>query len=352
MTTPPGSDPAYLGSLLTRYAEQIQAEIRGAMPDSGNLQPFYAMMAYHFGWVDQSFAPVPARAGKSLRPSLCLLLAEGLGGDVRRCVPLAAGIEVLHNFSLVHDDIEDRSVVRRGRPAVWSIWGDAHAINVGDGLFSLAHVLWMRTPIAQEQPTTFSSMLRSLERAVLTLCEGQFLDMHAERNLDLSSSAYLHMIARKTATLIGEAAWIGARVATADEQTLAVARAFGTELGLAFQIRDDLLGIWGNEAETGKSASSDIATRKMTLPIVLALETADMPARARIRARYGAPPVDEDDEDQIRALLAAAGVAQRTEEVERRHWQAAMDALEQLPLDTQWRELVRLFARSFVERRA
>ncbi|HWE64796.1 MAG TPA: polyprenyl synthetase family protein [Chloroflexota bacterium] len=337
-----------LSALLAHYSELLQAELHTMIQGTGDLRPFYGMMAYHMGWVDQAFVPVPARAGKSLRPALCLLLADGLGADPGACAPLAAGIEILHNFSLVHDDIEDRSMTRRGRPTVWSIWGEAQAVNVGDGLFSLAHQLCLRAPLAQHQPAVFVPILQSLERAIITLCEGQFLDMSGEGNLDLSSDAYLRMIARKTASLIGEAAWVGARVATDDPATLDAARRFGVELGLAFQIRDDILGIWGDEGETGKSASSDIATRKMTLPIILALEAGS----DTLRARYGAPPQDPDDEQQVRALLEATGALQRTDAAEHVHWQAAMEALDQMPLPADWRELVRHYARSFVERRA
>lgn len=355
MGSPPRSarPPEPLPALLARYAGLIREQLAAVIPSpSGDLRPFYGMIAYHMGWVDRYFAPQPARAGKSLRPSLCLLLAEGLGGMVEDAAAPAAGIELLHNFSLVHDDIEDRSATRRGRPTVWSIWGEAQAINTGDAMFSLSHQLWLRTPLADTDPIAFVAILRSLERTVQTLCEGQYLDMSGEGSLDLSSDAYLTMIAGKTAALIGESAWVGARTATADPEALAAARSFGVELGLAFQIRDDLLGIWGDEQETGKSASSDIATRKMTLPVILALESGDATLRQALRARYGTPPIGDDDDARVRTLLEAAGVQERTAEVERAHWAAAMDALESVPLDGAGRETISSFARSFIQRTA
>lgn len=361
MTTPmptgspprPPLPPEPLPSLLARYAGLVRGEMSASIPDaSGALHPFYGMIAYHLGWVDRHFAPQTARAGKNLRPSLCLLLAEGLGGRAEDAAPLAAGIELLHNFSLVHDDIEDRSATRRDRPTVWSVWGEAQAINTGDAMFSLSHQLWLRTPLADRDPAAFVEILRSLERTVLTLCEGQYLDMSGEGSLDLSSDAYLMMIAGKTAALIGESAWVGTRVGTADPVALAAARRFGVELGTAFQIRDDLLGIWGDERETGKSASSDIATRKMTLPVILALESDDAALRQALRARYGALPTGGDDDTQVRALLEAAGAQEHTAQAEHAHWAAAMDALERVPLDAQWREAVCSFARSFIQRTA
>jgi geranylgeranyl diphosphate synthase, type I len=344
--------PSDLPRRLTDYAALIRAELAAELADSGPLAGFYGMMAYHMGWVDREFVAQPARAGKSLRPALCLLLCEGLGGDLREGVALAAGIELLHNFSLVHDDIEDRSPTRRGRPTVWSIWGEAQAINTGDGLFVLSHQVCLRSPLATRDPSAFVEILRSFEHTIVRLCEGQYLDIGAEGSLDVSSSAYLAMIGRKTAALIGEAAWIGARLATADTQVHTEARRFGDALGLAFQIRDDLLGIWGDESETGKSASSDIATRKMTLPVILALENGSPEVRHALRVRYGTPPAEPDDEAGVRALLAAGGARERAAAAEQEHWQAAMRALERLPLAADWSELLRTFAQSFVQRRA
>jgi geranylgeranyl diphosphate synthase type I len=315
------------------------------------LESFYGMMSYHLGWVDAGFEPREARMGKCLRPSLCMLIGEGLGAHTNNLAHFAAGLELLHNFSLVHDDIEDRSHVRRNRQTVWSIWGEPQAINAGDGMLSLAHLAWLQSPTAETDPSTFIAALRSAESTILRLCEGQFLDMNAERSLDMSTSAYLKMIGRKTAGLIGEAAWLGARTANVAAPLQEATRAFGIDLGIAFQIRDDILGIWGDEKETGKSASSDIATRKMTLPIIVALESAPSSIREELRARYAEAP-EAGDERRVRDLLDAAGARQTTVAQEDQHWHAAMKSLEMLPLSTSWREDVREFARSFVGRSA
>jgi geranylgeranyl diphosphate synthase type I len=315
------------------------------------LEPFYGMMSYHLGWVDASFEPREARLGKSLRPSLCMLLGEGLGAQAKSLAHFAAGLELLHNFSLIHDDIEDRSEKRRNRPTVWSIWGAPQAINAGDGMLSLAHLAWLRSPMAENDPATFAAALRSAESTILRLCEGQFLDMKAERSLEMSTNAYLKMIGRKTAGLIGEAAWLAARVANIPAPLREVTRAFGTDLGIAFQIRDDILGIWGDESKTGKSASSDIATRKMTFPIIVALETAPPAIRDELHAAYAATQ-GEGDERRVHDLLEAAGARQAVLAREDQHWHAAMKSLETLPLTASWREDVREFARSFVGRSA
>ena len=343
---------ADLASLLARYASLVRAELEALVLGVQDLEPFYGMFAYHLGWVDRDFQPETGRAGKSLRPSLCLLMAEALGAAAEECALLAAGIELLHNFSLIHDDIEDRSLTRRGREAVWTVWGEAQAINAGDGMFSLAHLAWLHAPIAETDPRAFIAIVRLLERTVLTLCEGQFQDMRAERSLDLSIEAYLDMIGRKTAALIGASTWVGARAATADERVLTAAHDFGRQIGLAFQIRDDVLGIWGDEQETGKSVSSDIATRKMTLPVIIALQEGNPAQRAALRARYGSPPGDQEDEVRIREWLEAANAHDRAVAREHVHWQAAMQALATLPLDPLWRSRLHEFARAVMARRA
>jgi geranylgeranyl diphosphate synthase type I len=311
------------------------------------------MMAYHLGWVDKDFVARDSRAGKSLRPALCMLMGEGLGATMPDLTPFAAGIELLHNFSLIHDDIQDRSATRRNRPTVWTVWGDAQAINVGDAMYSLAHLSWLQSDLGEYDPNALVAIARSLELTILRLCEGQYLDMAGEGRLDVSSEAYIRMIGRKTAALIGEATWVGARVATGDSRVLEAARAFGVEIGLAFQIRDDVLGIWGNEQETGKSASSDIATRKMTLPIIVALEAAAPHVRDELRLLYGAAPDSgSNDERRVRELLEMAGAGAVASDLEERHWKAAMDALERIPLSADWRDGLKTYARSFVGRRA
>ncbi|HVC79437.1 MAG TPA: polyprenyl synthetase family protein [Chloroflexota bacterium] len=352
----PSSDPpthvADLPSLIARYGQITRHEMESVVTLSPGLEAFHGMIAYHLGWVDQHFIPDPARSGKSLRPALCLLVAEALGADLKECAAFAAGIELLHNFTLVHDDIQDRSPTRRGRPAVWTLWGEAQAINVGDSLYSLAHQAWLRSPLAERDPAACLAILRALEDTTLGLCEGQHLDISGEGSLELSSDLYLTMIGRKTAGLMGAAAWVGARCAGDDPGRLHQARTFGYEMGLAFQIRDDLLGIWGEEWVTGKSASSDISSRKMTLPVVLALEYGTAQQRAALRARYGGPPADSDDEQVIRALLASAGADSRTTDQEAAHWEAGLRALAALEVSPEWTARLEAFAGGFVARSA
>lgn len=273
------------------------------------VQPLYQMMAYHFGWLNEFLEPVNANHGKRVRPFICLLVCESLGGSPASAVPGALAVELIHNFSLVHDDIEDVSVLRRRRPVVWAVWGMPQGVNVGDGLFALAH---LALADASLEPGRVRDSLRILARTCVALCEGQFLDltMRAEPAADLGQ--YLAMAGRKTGALFGCAAELGAVLAGAEGVAASLGE-FGTAVGEAFQIQDDILGVWGDEAVTGKAAS-DIRERKMGIPAVLAWQQADPADLARLSALYARPaPLDADEESWIRRLFERLGVRAQAE---------------------------------------
>lgn len=180
---------------MARYLPLIEGALREALQTPhAHLAAHHGMMHYHLGWVDERFQPKPARGGKRLRPLLCLLACEAAGGDVHDALPAAAAIEILHNFSLVHDDIEDNSPTRRGRPAVWALWGVPQAVNVGDALFALAHRtlgrLWERDMPAER----VLAAILAFDEACVALTEGQYLDMSFEERSDVTVDEYLRMI--------------------------------------------------------------------------------------------------------------------------------------------------------------
>jgi geranylgeranyl diphosphate synthase type I len=234
-----------------------------------------------------------------------------------QAIPAAAGIELLHNFSLIHDDIEDNSLTRRGRPAVWTLWGIPQAINSGDGMFTIAHLAIDRLAERGVPPERVFAARMLFDRACLSLTHGQYLDIAFESRESVSVDEYLHMISGKTAALLGATAAIGATLA--GSPAIAHYEAFGRELGLAFQVQDDILGIWGDEAFTGKPADSDVATRKKTLPVVYALERSE-----KLRALYAAPEVD------VPAAIAemdAVGARTFAEQAAREHHGRSLAAL-------------------------
>lgn len=343
--------PDALKVALARYTDLVDGAMR-RMLDTYTAPPdFYGMMRYHLGWVDERLEPLAGARGKGLRAALLLLVNIALGGDEVTAAPLAAAIELLHNFSLVHDDIEDGSTTRRHRATLWSIWGAPVGINAGDGLFAIAHLALHQSPLCRAEPARFITILHHFEQAVLHLCEGQHRDMIFERTANVSVDDYLRMIAGKSAALIATAAWIGARAAPhAPEEAADAAGRFGRELGLAFQMQDDILGVWGDEAMTGKSATSDIASRKKTLPVLLAMAQSPPESRERLHALYAQPGDGGAGTEEILALLDRAGAHDLSRVYLRRHYDAAMDALEEIGVAAHDGDLLRQFARLFVDR--
>lgn len=295
-----------LAAAFATYLPWIEAEMRDLLsPAEAAAGGHYGIMHYHMGWADAELRPTDAPGGKRVRPMLCLLACAAAGGDPQRALPAAAGLELLHNFSLIHDDIEDNSLTRRHRPVAWAVFGMPLACNAGDGMFSLAHLAFYRM---QEQGVPAGIVLDALRRfdeMCVALTEGQFLDMSFEGRLDVTPEEYSRMIAGKTGALMAVAPEIGALVAGAGPGAVAAYRRYGAALGRAFQLRDDILGIWGDESATGKSAASDILGKKKSLPVVYALRHPEV--GAALAARYAGPPFTPADVPQIMALLEAAG---------------------------------------------
>jgi geranylgeranyl diphosphate synthase type I len=309
-----------LQELFAHYIPQIEAEMRACLssPDSA-LSGYYGMLNYHLGWADEHLQPTQVKSGKRIRPMLCVLACQAAQGNPAQAVPAAAGVELLHNFSLIHDDIQDDSTTRRGRPSVWALWGVPQAINSGDGMFTLAHQAMDRLRSRGVSCDRIIDVREVFDRACLTLTHGQYLDIAFESRASVSVGEYLHMISGKTAALIGASTAIGATLAGREANTVARYETCGRELGLEFQIQDDVLGIWGDEVLTGKSAESDVATRKKSLPAVYALERSE-----KLRALYAARKVDVP---AAMAEMAAVGARAFAEQAAREHHERAMQAL-------------------------
>jgi geranylgeranyl diphosphate synthase type I len=262
----------------------------------------YEMVRYHLG-LDGSGAP----AGKRIRPLLGLLAYASIAGDHARALPGAAAVELGHNFSLVHDDIEDGDRERRHRPTVWALHGVPQAINTGDVLFSLSRMALHRLTDLGFSDAKVLRLMRLYDETCVALCEGQYIDIRTSERDDLMSvELYFDMIGRKTAALIAASIEAGALLATDDEEVIRRYRAFGWALGLAFQLNDDLLGIWGAEQSTGKEPS-DVARKKKTLPVIYAFEHAGPEDRDRLRALYATGEPSREDVAEIIAILERSG---------------------------------------------
>jgi len=334
------------------YLGPLERELRSLL-DRGDSRhaSLYGMMGYHLGWLDEDLHPVEAGGGgKRIRPLLCLFAAEAAGGSWERALPAAATVEILHNFSLVHDDIQDGSETRRHRPTVWRLWGEAQAINVGDALFALAYLALQRLGSRGVAPETVNRATESLSETCLALCQGQYLDMRFEDLQEVSEDDYLAMVRGKTAALIGYSTYVGALVGSGDARTVQSYRGFGEEIGMAFQMVDDLLGIWGKEEVTGKPAADDIRSKKKTLPIVYAMGRAPERAKAELMEIFQKSQLTEEDLAAVMRILQDVGAEPYVREKAAECRERALRALDRMGFRGAAQERLRELALLMVDR--
>ena len=295
-------------------AEAIQAgrpDLSRATSSKSEAGTLYAWLRYHHGWEDWEGNAIQDRRAKGFRPLICLIACQGLGGESKRAIPLAAAIEMTHEFSLIHDDIEDGDELRRGRPTLWNRVGIPQAINAGDALFAIARQqIDALTGIVPAE--SLLRIYRRYDAACLNLAEGQYLDISFENETRVSVERYCTMVEGKTSALLGAAAAMGAETANAKPEIVDSLDRFGRALGIAFQMRDDWLGIWGDPAETGKPAGNDLRRRKRSLPILLALETLPDPSSLQDHLA-GQGPADAEQCDALLEEFRLHQVDQKTE---------------------------------------
>lgn len=334
-TTCPGeiviSTPTHQAS---QFSELLEQELHTSIMELEGDAPLMARMArFHLGWIETNGEPTTeevrlAVQGKRIRPQLAFLATTSVGGDAKVAAPLAAAVELLHNFTLIHDDIQDRSPNRRHRATVWRIWGDAQAINAGDALFATAQRALLRTNTDQVPAKTLLNLLDEFNRVTIEIVRGQVMDLEFEREASVAPDDYLRMIGGKTAAIVRFAAWSGAIIGGASAETAQRLGEFGEALGIGFQIRDDVLGIWGAEAETGKDQGDDIRRRKKSLPILMLFDRARAEASARLAELYDREEIDDEGVAEVLRMLEVHGVeASATEQVAHYH-RVAADSLQ------------------------
>jgi geranylgeranyl diphosphate synthase, type I len=279
-----------------------------------------SMLRYHLGWEGEGSGP--EAQGKRVRPLLVLLTTSSAGGDWQSALPAAAAVELIHNFSLIHDDIQDQSPMRRGRSTVWVKWGVAQAINAGDLMFTQAHLslLNLKGLIPAEDILSASQVLH---QTCVQLTKGQFLDIWNESEKSIPMDAYWPMIGGKTASLLACCTELGAIVAGASRERRGAFREFGYKLGLAFQVQDDWLGIWGNSSQTGKSSDSDLVSGKKTLPVLYAIQQ-----QKQFAQRWADGPITASEVPELAQMLVDEGAQTYTEQLSNQLTKDALEALD------------------------
>ena len=330
-----------LPAMFDRYRDGVAEGLRAFMSspegqwgENGLSAGLYRMLQYHMGWADERGdpMPIPIAQGKALRPTLCLFACESLSEDWRAALPAAAALEFIHNFSLIHDDIQDGDVERRHQATVWALWGQPQALAAGNAMRSIADITTLNLTGSglRDEKALRASFL--LTRGYLDMTMGQCLDLAYESSLNISLEDYLTMISCKTAALMRCSMEMGALIASDEE---AIIRAFGRcggFLGLAFQIRDDVLGIWGDKSFTGKAVGNDIRRKKKTFPIVYAMGVVRGSVRQMLLDVYNKGTLDDQDIDDVLTVLEELNVPEYAQDLTREKAGLALEEVRQVHL--------------------
>lgn len=309
-------------------AEVFEERLRALVTSFDGASPVFAMIRYHFGYGDDT-----VRRGKRLRSHLLLRVTEEEGGTIDAGLDAAVAIEILHNYSLVHDDIEDRDSLRHGRPTVWAKYGIPHGVNAGDSMCAMAYLAILANQYGHPADR-IALMTYKLHEANLNMTGGQGLDISFESAAMVSMLQYLEMVEGKTAALFRASCELGALSAGAGVERAERYGDLGRAYGLAFQVRDDVLGTWGSPEQTGKPSGADIANRKWSFPVVWALSGEPSSARTEIAKRYARQtPFDESDVRAIIDALDALGARPAADAVCEQHLKEANRIAHEAQLD-------------------
>ena len=326
----------------------IDGALREGVPNDG--LSVYQMLRYSMGWTDVGGEPRAGTQGKALRPTLCLFACEATGSPTTKAIPAAASLELVHSFSLIHDDIQDRDETRHHRPTLWAVWGEPKALIAGNTLRVISDKsLWSLI----DAGATFEQALRAtnlLTGAYLEMIEGQYLDLAFEGRPDVGMSEYLDMISRKTGALIRCALNVGALLGAGDGAAVSAFRECGRSLGLVFQIRDDVLGVWGDEDATGKPVGADIRRKKNTLPLVYAMSQARGKDKQVLLDTYNGNDVGDREVARVLEVMERVGAKDYAQRLAAEHCELALESLAKVELAPEARQDMVEIAHFLLER--
>jgi geranylgeranyl diphosphate synthase type I len=333
-------------AVLDRFREPVDREMQAVLANHSEI-PLYEMVRYHLGLDGNA---TPARTGKRVRAAMCMLCCAAAGGDAAEAAPAATAIEMLHGFTLLHDDVADEDIMRRGRPTVWRRWGVGQAVTAGDALYALANLAAMRITARGASADVAAGVLAEINSATLTICEGQQLDISYEGRSDVTVDDYLDMVGRKTAALFATSCAVGALVARAKEATREGLRRFGRKVGLAFQIVDDVLGVWGSAETLGKPVGSDLRRNKRSLPVIHALSAASDDDREDMLSQLAAGIQDDEEARKLSERMEQLGSRAFAEAMAHDALAEGLETLGGATLEPAAVSDLRLIARYLVER--
>lgn len=285
-------------------SSRVDAELNSIV--TANEMPLYRMMSYHMGWNNAQGVSEPMVSGERVHGVLCLLACGAVGGDVEVALPAAAAVELVHNFMLIHDDVQGGNPQRDNRDAVWWVWGPAQAINAGDGMHALARLAMFRLLERGVSAEATFHAVQVLDEASLRTCEGRFLDLEAQEKIDLSVDAYLKMASDKMGALLSCAMKLGALMGASDDSRADALGECGAKLGLAMQIQADLQELWGSRDDKS-AASTEVMNKKKLLPVVYAWEKAEVSDKRRLGEIYFKRVLEPDDVSKVRGIIEELG---------------------------------------------
>lgn len=290
-------------SRYDEYRQGVQEELRAIF--EGREGFLYNLLRYHLGWVDREGSPQDSGTPLHFQGAVALAACEALNADFHAALPAAAGVELVHHFTLVHGEVQAGRAEDADRPSIWWVWGPAQAINAGDGLHALGRTAMMRMVGTGTSPERVLRAVRSLDTACLRLCEGQYMDLEFQDQMIVTNAAYLEMINRKAGALTGCAAESGALAAGAPDAQCDALQRLGVNLGAAWQIARDIGQLWGEQGDG--VTPSNIISKKKSLPLIHALEHGSVAARRELGAIYMKRVLEPEDANKLVAILNETG---------------------------------------------
>ena len=319
------------GYFRDRYQNALEEGLHEAFAGQDGL--LYNMLLYQLGWLDDQGAPVSRLPGERLHPYLCMLSCESLLGEYTPALPAATAVELAHNFSLIHEDVQTGSPNRGSRPTLWWLWGPGQAINAGDGMHALARLTLMRLQDLGLPVTRVLKSMQLFDQSCLSMCEGQHMDLAFQERLDVGVDSYLKMAATKTGSLIACATGLGALAATENACVVNAFKEFGKNLGVAHQIKQDIRDVWGTS--DGNVPSGNVLIKKKLFPIVHTLENAEPSTKRELGTIYFKRVLEPHDVNQVTEILNAQSALAHAEKSVEDHCRKAMDCLAEVGL-SQW----------------